>query len=68
MLLVDLMTMCFIVCLFSIGFKLLEEIKEEEKYETDLSIAKEEIQNLKSEIAYLNSYIEYQQNKNSKHS
>jgi len=61
MLLVDILTICFILCLFSIGFKLFETIREEEIYETDLSIAKDEISSLKSEISALTDYIEYLQ-------
>lgn len=59
MAIIDLLTICFILCLFSIGFKLIETARAEETYEADLRDAQDEIKILKSEVAYLNSYVEH---------
>lgn len=59
MALIDLLTVCFILCLFSIGFKLVDIAREEESYEQELLDAQQEINILKSEVEYLNSYVEH---------
>lgn len=59
MAIIDLLTICFVLCLFSLGFKMLENAREEESFENELLLAEAEIRELRDEVRYLQSNIEY---------
>lgn len=53
MALVDLLVVCFILCLFSLGFRLVDIAREEETFEYELIEARSEIKRLREEVDFL---------------
>lgn len=58
MALVDLLVVCFVLCLFSLGFRLVDIAREEESMEYELREARSEIKRLREEVDFLIMFIE----------
>lgn len=71
MAIIDLLTVCFILCLFSLGFKLIENIKEEDRdlelgdlrdtlqcYEEEINMLYDLIDELEFDLGMVNTLLE----------